>query len=69
MPVGFLSDGQIRAYTAFEELPSLSDLEKFFFLPRRSDRRHQGQSNAEYPLSLCVVARLVSQGRLYTPRG
>lgn len=32
MPVGFLSDDQVRAYTAFEELPSLSDLEKFFFL-------------------------------------
>ncbi|MEQ4724213.1 DUF4158 domain-containing protein, partial [Nonomuraea sp. B19D2] len=29
---GFLSDDQVRAYTAFEELPSLSDLEKFFFL-------------------------------------
>ncbi|MEV0236430.1 DUF4158 domain-containing protein [Nonomuraea sp. NPDC050786] len=32
MPVGLLSDDQVRAYTAFEELPSLSDLEKFFFL-------------------------------------
>ncbi|MER5321695.1 DUF4158 domain-containing protein [Streptosporangium roseum] len=32
MPVGFLSDDQVRAYTAFEELPPLSDLEKFFFL-------------------------------------
>ncbi|MEV4250017.1 DUF4158 domain-containing protein [Streptosporangium canum] len=32
MPVGFLSDDQVRAYMAFEELPSLSDLEKFFFL-------------------------------------
>ncbi|MGI5290815.1 DUF4158 domain-containing protein [Nonomuraea polychroma] len=27
-----MSDGQLRAYTAFAELPSLSDLEKFFFL-------------------------------------
>ncbi|MEV0150502.1 MULTISPECIES: hypothetical protein [unclassified Nonomuraea] len=30
--MGFLSDDQVRAYTAFEELPSLSDLEKFFSL-------------------------------------
>ncbi|MEV0233926.1 DUF4158 domain-containing protein [Nonomuraea sp. NPDC050786] len=26
------SDDQVRAYSAFEELPSLSDLEKFLFL-------------------------------------
>ncbi|SFI31948.1 hypothetical protein SAMN05216275_102398 [Streptosporangium canum] len=29
---GFLSDDQVRAYTAFEEPPSLPDLEKSFFL-------------------------------------
>ncbi|MEV1178575.1 DUF4158 domain-containing protein [Nonomuraea sp. NPDC049784] len=29
---GVLSDDQVRAHTAFEELPSMSDLEKFFFL-------------------------------------
>lgn len=32
MPVRFLSDEQVQAYSEFEELPSLSDLEKFFFL-------------------------------------
>lgn len=32
MPADFLSDGQRAAYSAFRELPSLSELEKFFFL-------------------------------------
>jgi hypothetical protein len=32
MPAEFLSDEQRAAYGSFEELPSLSDLEKFFFL-------------------------------------
>jgi hypothetical protein len=32
MPAEFLSDEQKAAYGSFEELPSLSDLEKFFFL-------------------------------------
>ncbi len=32
MPVEFLSDEQVTAYGSFTEVPSLSDLEKFFFL-------------------------------------
>jgi hypothetical protein len=32
LPAEFLSDEQRVAYGSFEELPSLSDLEKFFFL-------------------------------------
>ncbi|GAA0838285.1 hypothetical protein GCM10009525_47870 [Streptosporangium amethystogenes subsp. fukuiense] len=27
-----MSDDQVKAYSEFEELPSLADLEKFFFL-------------------------------------
>ena len=32
MPAEFLSDEQRAAYGSFEELPSLSDLEKFFVI-------------------------------------
>jgi hypothetical protein len=32
MPAEFLSDEQRTAYASFGEVPSLSDLEKFFFL-------------------------------------
>ena len=37
MPAEFLSDEQRAAYGSFEELPSLSDVEKFFF-PDAFDR-------------------------------
>jgi hypothetical protein len=38
MPAEFLSAEQRAAYASFAEMPSLSDLEKFFFLDVRMGR-------------------------------
>ncbi|MGW0595410.1 DUF4158 domain-containing protein [Streptosporangium sp. NPDC002607] len=46
MPVEFLSDEQVAAYRLFTEIPSLSDLEKFFFLDA-FDRDLIAQSRAD----------------------
>lgn len=46
MPVEFLSDEQVAAYGTFTQVPSLSDLEKFFFL-NAFDRDVIAQSRAD----------------------
>ncbi|QFY09347.1 DUF4158 domain-containing protein [Nonomuraea phyllanthi] len=46
MPAEFLSAEQRAAYASFAEMPSLSDLEKFFFLDS-FDRNVIAQSRAD----------------------
>lgn len=65
MPVEFLSDEQATAYGSFAEVPSLSDLEKFFFLDA-FDRDVIARSRADsHRLGVAVQLRTVRYKGLF----